>query len=46
MYAAELRGGQGKKLLLKLLLPPGEVLLGSQQLSRDIRVHPTIIKLK
>ncbi len=46
VHVAELLGRQSKELLLELLLPLGEVQLGSQQLGRNVGVHLAVIKLE
>jgi hypothetical protein len=46
VHVAELLGCQSKELLLELLLPLGEVQLGSQQLSRNVGVHLAIVELE
>jgi len=46
VHVAELLGRQSKELLLELLLPLGEVELGSQKLSRNVGVHLAVIELE
>ena len=46
VHVAELLGRQSKELLLELLLPLGEVELGSQELSRNVGVHLAFVELE
>lgn len=46
VHAAKLLGSQGKKLLLELLLPLGEVQLGSQQLGSNAGIHLAVVVLQ